>query len=209
MVDHDGGQSPEVDVVVYDTSVLAPLYYLDRPKVVPLDACIYAIEVKTRLTATAVSDALDKADRIAGMSYVSELMAHGRPHSRVVTALFAFDSDLTGPGADEVQRVTDRRGGVRHPEIARIEGEWFTIDAPALKVLCVVGRCYAWHDVARTADERVVRDSAGRPADYMWQLWSPNDDDFDEVLAFVGGLANTVVANMGRRLWLGEYLIAP
>src|SRR5581483_6561276 len=134
MVDHDGGQSPEVDVVVYDTSVLAPLYYLDRPKVVPLDACIYAIEVKTRLTATAVSDALDKADRIAGMSYVSELMAHGRPHSRVVTALFAFDSDLTGPGADEVQRVTDRRGGVRHPEIARIEGEWFTIDAPALKV---------------------------------------------------------------------------
>ncbi|MES1246187.1 MAG: DUF6602 domain-containing protein, partial [Actinomycetota bacterium] len=134
MVDHVGGESPEIDVVVYDESVLAPLFYNDRPKVVPVDACIYAIEVKTRLTATEVSDTLAKAERIAGLSYVEELMESGRPYSRVVTALFAFNSDLTGPGADDVQRITDRRGAHRHPEIACIEGQWFNIEAPALKV---------------------------------------------------------------------------
>jgi hypothetical protein len=210
MVDHQGGESPEVDVVIYDRSVLAPLFYGEQAKVVPVDACIYAIEVKTTLTATEASDALTKAERIAGLAYVSELTRLGRPHSRVVTGLFAFNSDLTGPGQDDVQRLTDRRSDVRHPEIAFIEGDWFNIDAPALKVLCVADRCYAFHDVARDRNETVIRDAeTGAPGDYMWQLWPSNGEDADDVLAFVAGLANTVAANTGRRLSFGDYLIAP
>jgi hypothetical protein len=210
IVDHMGGQSPEVDVVVYDLTVLPPLVFGATPKIIPIDACVYAIEVKTRLTATEVSDALAKAERIARLQYVSELMVLGRPRSRVVTALFAFATDLTGAAADEVQRVTDRRSRDRHPEIGWFEDRWYNIDAPALKVLCVAGRCYAWHGVAHNEHERVIRDPAtGAPGDYMWQLWPSNGDEYDEVIAFVAGLTNTAVAESGRKLSFGDYLISP
>ena len=204
MVDHAGGQSPEIDVVVFDRTSLPPLVYGNSTKVLPVEACIYAIEVKTRLTSTEVKDALAKAERIASLDYVSELKVQDRPRSRVLPALFGFASDLTGDPADEVTRVTKNRPKTRYPEIAWIDGKWWTSEAPALKVLCVAGRCYAYRTLQRDPE-------TGAPGEYMWHMWPSNADPYDEVMAFVGGLANTVTVEAAARkgLFFGDYLISP
>src|SRR5882724_8559046 len=51
VVNNRGDQSNEVDIVIYNGSVLPPVLYSQRDGVFPIESSYYAIEVKSRLTA--------------------------------------------------------------------------------------------------------------------------------------------------------------
>ena len=201
ILDHKDGQSGEVDIVIYDSSSLPPLSFADTPKLIPVDACLYAIEVKTKLKAARVREALEGAEKIAALQYVPELLEQGVPKSPVRTALFAFDTDLVG--RDDVRRITRLRSTQRHWRISWVGNGWVRYPTPALNIVCVVEGQYAWGAIDLSV--------APPLRDYQWRLWPTSSDPFDEVVAFVTGIANTAPAMARARppLDLGHYLIEP
>jgi hypothetical protein len=199
IVDHKDGESGEVDIVIYDGSSLPPLSFGGTPKLIPVDVCLYAIEVKTKLTATRVREALAGAEKIARLEYVPELLERGLPRWPVTTALFAFGTDLEGKS--DVRRITELRSkDERHMRITWVGDSWCTFPAPALNVVCIVGGEYAWGAIDyHAATER----------DHQWRLWDTSGDPYDEVIGFITGIANGAPATARERpaLDLGYYLI--
>jgi hypothetical protein len=200
IIDHKNGESGEVDIVIYDGSSLPALTFAGTPKLIPVDACLYAIEVKTKLTATRIREALHFAEGVAKLEYVPELHVHGLPRSRVTTALFAFDTDLTS--REDVQRITRLRSKDVYWRIIPRGTGWVRFPAPALNVVCVVGGQYAWGAVDLEAPTSELQD-------HQWRIWPTSSDPFDEVVAFVVGIANTAPQEARSRpaLDLGYYLI--
>jgi hypothetical protein len=200
IIDHKGGESGEVDIVIYDGTSLPPLSFAGTPKLIPVDACLYAIEVKTKLTAARVREALEGAEKIARLDYVPELLERSVPKSHVFTALFALDTDLVG--RDDINRITQVRSEERYWRIAWGGDRWWRYPTPALNVVCVVGGQYAWGSIELGAPTTTLRD-------YQWRLWPASGDPLDEVVGFVTGIANTApqMARARPPLDLGYYLI--
>jgi hypothetical protein len=70
IVDSNGVQSAETDVIVYSKSVLPPILYSPRDGVFPAEACFLALEVKSRLNATELDDTIGKAKQLREISYI-------------------------------------------------------------------------------------------------------------------------------------------
>ena len=93
VVDSDGTQSNQIDIIIYSTSLLPPFMKVEEQVFVPVEACIQAIEVKSCLTADEMRDAITKARSIKSL----HLLMNDATRVRVspVFSLFAFAS-LTG-----------------------------------------------------------------------------------------------------------------
>src|SRR5688572_20646160 len=126
IVDTLGNQSSETDLIIYSRSILPPVLFSERDGVFPCEACYYAIEVKSRLTAANLKDALEKGRSIINLGWA----ARSSNRIPVVLVLFAFDSDLS-LGSSEIERYCEH------------DSEWDT--APILKAICVAGRGYWYH----------------------------------------------------------------
>jgi hypothetical protein len=61
IVDSEGSLSAETDLVIYSRSTLPPYAYGHSIGVFPVESCIYAIEVKSTLTASEVRGSIEKA----------------------------------------------------------------------------------------------------------------------------------------------------
>jgi hypothetical protein len=71
IVDALGQKSGQTDIVVYSREILPRILYSERDGVFPVEASLFAIEVKSRLTADEVRDAIGKAERINNLAYMS------------------------------------------------------------------------------------------------------------------------------------------
>lgn len=58
IINRNGEQSRQCDVVIYDNRLLPPFIFQQRPAMIPVETVLAAIEVKTRLTTDEVDDAL-------------------------------------------------------------------------------------------------------------------------------------------------------
>jgi hypothetical protein len=139
-VDSNGVQSAETDVIVYSKSVLPPILYSARDGVFPAEACFLALEVKSCLTATELDNTIGKAKRLRELSYIpgvhsSDHRAISHGLTPVISALFSFESDLTGKS--ELDRYAER------------DPDWR--DNPLVRAICVVGRGYFWFSLERAA----------------------------------------------------------
>lgn len=180
--DRTGAQSTETDLVIHSRTILPPVMYSERDGLFPIESCFYAIEVKSRLTAHELKDALGKGRTILELDGdVSQGMtADGRAYVRkpVLLALFAFGSDLTEGGKSELKRYAEH------------DPEW--LSNPVLRVICVVGRGYWYFDGGRRA-------------------WIQHDASTqrDEVIDFVAGIGNSLVGKLAQRTAarLGPYLV--
>lgn len=181
IVDSNGVQSAETDVIVYSKSVLPPILYSPRDGVFPAEACFLALEVKSRLSAAELDDTIGKAKRLREISYIPgvhsldhEAIPHGL--TPVISALFAFDSDLVGKS--ELDRYAER------------DPDWQ--ENPLVRAICVVGRGYFWFSLERAA----------------W-IVHPATDDAEEVVEFLALASNTCVHSLQRRgrPRLGKYLM--
>jgi hypothetical protein len=127
--DRDGQLSPETDLIIYSKSILPPIMYSEQEGIFPIDACFYAVEVKSQATASKMKDAIQKAEELVTLNYPKP---ENEPKnlSIVIPAFFAFGSDLSDSGTTELQRY------------AKYHPEWDT--DPVLRVICVVGQGY-WY----------------------------------------------------------------
>lgn len=184
VVDCQGNQSKEVDVVIYNRNILPSLLYSESEGIFPIESCIYAVEIKSTLRAADVRDAIEMAKSMESMRYVSGIYDEfDKPvqHTlkKAVPVLFAFDSDLSESGKSELERYGE------------LDSEFKS--NPAVRVICVVGRGYWYFSEHQKA----------------W-IMCPPTEAYDEVVDFLAGTLNTIpdtVISRGRPRF-GNYLMA-
>lgn len=163
LTDADGNLSQQSDVVIYYSGILPPVMIDAKLGFFPVESCLCCIEVKTKLSAADVRDAVEKARSIRGLNYlptVDQLKGTITPHGpRVVNVLFAFGTDLSESGKSEIERYVEIDPGTD----------------PLIPVLCVQGRGYWFykHTESRWVPRTIT-------------------DNHEEMLDFLGNLANTI-----------------
>jgi len=130
IVDNEGNQSAETDLILYNKAVLPPVMYSERDGVFPVESSYYAIEVKSRLTAAELQDAIRKGRSITALSYLGKQQGEFQHRAPTATVLFAFGTDLA-EGSSEIERY------------AQYDHGW--LRDPVIKAICVVGRGYWYH----------------------------------------------------------------
>lgn len=177
--DREGYLSRETDLIIYNRSVLPTIMYSERDGVFPVEACFYAIEVKSQATMEGIQDAVEKGQEILKLDYAGRTEKDRLMNmSIVVPAFFAFGSNLINTGMSELQRY------------AKYDPEWK--EKPILKAICVVGRGYWYHNLE----------------DKTW-LFHPPTPTHDEVIDLVSGVVNTLAKArpQERTALLGQYLM--
>lgn len=98
ITDFEGNQSAETDIVIYSRNILPPIMYSERDGIFPIEACFYALEVKSKVTSEEIADSVQKA---ATLWQIKSLA----PGNGIVPALFAFDTDLAVGGKSELETL--------------------------------------------------------------------------------------------------------
>jgi hypothetical protein len=130
--DESGNLSDETDIIIYNRSILPPVMYSGRDGVFPIEACFYSIEVKSKVTASEIQDAIRKGRQLLNLYYMSSNKDKEQNLSLAILAFFAFDSDLSETGISELERY------------AKYDSQWSK--APILKTICVAGKGYWYYD---------------------------------------------------------------
>jgi hypothetical protein len=142
----NGDLSPQQDVVIYDRRILPPVLFEAVLGVFPIEAVLATVEVKTTLTATEVASAHASASTIHTYQYLpgEDDNATGQPvvHSieKIISSVFALDTDLKPDGKTELQRYQEIDRG----------------SEPVVRSICISGRGYwyfsgAWRHVESDA----------------------------------------------------------
>ncbi|CAB3796017.1 hypothetical protein LMG28688_04217 [Paraburkholderia caffeinitolerans] len=178
---YSGKLSGQIDIVLYDKAILPPILIDEKLGLFPIESVLYAIEVKTTLTAAELQSAHDSAkDLQTKFGYLPGQRVNGKlvpQHSieKARNVIFALKSDLSGTKLNEAERYKKIYG-----------------DEPAhIASICVAGREY-WFQ-----------------SNSAW-VGGTDTDQFDGILSFIGGVTNTyrgVSASRGYPL-LGHYVVA-
>ena len=178
IIDSEGGQSAECDVVIYDRDVMPPLMLGQREALFPIESVLFSIEVKTTLNPVELRDATAKAKRVKDLKNLPPRYPEGQGYATVlnphkdslrpapVCCLFAFGTDMKGERKTELQRyqaITDHKNE---------EG------VPYIGMLCVVDRAaHFFNNNSESGND--------------WHTFDA-DSKHREVLTFLGGLLDTI-----------------
>jgi len=178
---YNGKLSTQMDIVLYDKSIVPPILFDENTGIFPIEAVLYTIEVKTKLNATELSIAHDSAKLLSEFQYLPGLKnidGSDKHHSieKVRSVIFALDSDLSGNNLTEAER---------YEKVYKDKNE-----SPHIRAICIAGREYCYDN-----------------GEY-WVTFN-SIDDFDEILGFIGGVTNTYknVAASRHLPLLGHYII--
>ncbi|MCB9143731.1 MAG: hypothetical protein H6635_00050 [Anaerolineales bacterium] len=185
IADSKGNLSAETDIIIYSKQTLPPLLFEANFGLYPVEACIYAIEVKSKLTTSEIQSTIEKFKRLQDLSYLPPILNHlyqptGGMTPPVIPLLFAFSSDLSSSGKDELERYRNL--------------DKDSDKNPAIPVFCVAGKGYWWFKPNEPAEK--------------WIKHLPTEDN-EEVVELIGGIANTIpeqVAAKGRPRF-GQYIL--
>jgi hypothetical protein len=188
ITDSEGNLSAETDLVIFSRGTLPPLIYEHTTGIFPVEACVYSIEVKSVLTASELQDSLEKIRRLKTLRYLYSfyplnfVAPIGPPSSIVIPALFAFNSDLNLDGTSEIDRYRKYDASAN--------------TAPLLPIICIPGRGY-WYFGATESGPR-------------W-LYHPPTSDYDEIIDFIAGIANTIPTEIWKKgqPYYGNYIMMP
>ena len=194
IVDSEGRESTQLDVILHDAGILPAAIYGNRFGLFPIEACLYVIEVKSKASARAAGEVRHAAETLAALRPqpgVIGVPVERQPVGTLMEArevgagyypnysYFAFSTDLAsdGPLARERDRVLT--GIENHHDLH-------------LCSLCVAGS---------------VTSSWGR-AKSAW-IDVPASGNYDEVVYFLSTILNTLAKmrvmrpfpNIGRYLW--------
>lgn len=128
--DNHGQQSDQIDVIVYDKKVTPPVLLNDVEGAIPYESVLATIEVKTRLTLTAVKQCVKNAWSVKTLSFTQDGIQQNifgeHSNTRVIhspiCAVFAFESTLALSRPEkELSRllkvVTDFNNTINHNNI--------------------------------------------------------------------------------------------
>ena len=176
--------SQQQDVVVFDRSIVPPILLEGTTGVFPIESVIYAIEIKSRLTAAELRSSIDSARQLDSLHYMTgEYDTADTPiesiSMRLIPAILAFNSDLSESGNTELERFKEIWGGS-------------TDETPPIRMICVVGRgCWAWKPTLPN----------------KWHTWG-GSYELEEVVRFIAGVMNSykLIALSRKAPRLGTYL---
>ena len=163
VIDQHGKTSNQIDIVLYDKSILPPVLYDETMGIFPIESVLYAIEVKTTLNSHELSVSHESAKFLKDFAYMPGLESEEgdlKHHNvePVRSVIFALNSDLTGSNLNEAERYEKLYKSKK--------------DKPYIRAICTVGREY-WYDNGEN-----------------WVSYHPINE-FDEVLGFISGISNT------------------
>ena len=179
IISADNRHSRQQDVVIFDKRILPPIVLEQVKGVFPIESVLYAIEVKSKMTAKAIKNSHRSATELMGFSYLSgDYDEFGKPTrhqlTKVTSSVLAFGTDLKRERKNDVQRYDEIRGS----------------NYAAIRAICIVGSGY-WF----------------RLRDETWRRW-PQTYEFEEVVGFIAGVMNMyrMVAATRKEPRLGLYL---
>ncbi len=128
---HSGRLSPQIDIVLYDKSIIPPMMFDEKLGIFPIEAVLYAIEVKTTVDIKAIKQAHQSAKQLAGFSFMKAKDTERLGH--VVNVLFGLQSNLKVSRDQEVRRYKKHYSEQgEDPHIAAIciagAGYWYAKD---------------------------------------------------------------------------------
>ncbi len=94
VVDSHGGSSEQIDIIIYDKTLIPSLLFTGEDGVVPIESVLATIEVKSELTRGELRKAVDNARSIKTLRpEYAEVMPETDVKNSAVCCLFAFKSD--------------------------------------------------------------------------------------------------------------------
>ena len=181
--DKNGNLSKETDLIIYNSSILPPIMYSETEGVFPIEACFFAIEVKSKLTASNLKDSISKAKEILDFNYHvgKGSLEDDRKFIEVpvIPCLFAYSSDLKGDPTKEIERYS------------KYDSDWKR--NAVLRMITVANKGHYFYNFEK-------------------QKWAcfPHTPKYDEVLRFISGITDTLTKqkNKFRKSLLGPYIKA-
>jgi hypothetical protein len=133
--------SNQTDIILYDKSILPPLLFDRRQGIFPIEAVLYAIEVKTTLTKAELEKSHVHAKTLNNCRYIIAEDKQGSACiERVRSVVFALNTDLRAQDRSEIHRYRDIYGD----------------DHPYIRAICVVDRGYWYDDGGKWLNFRTV-----------------------------------------------------
>ena len=114
-VDLNDDRTPQLDIMIYDSSKNFPFFSADS-ELIPAEALLVAIEVKSKLTLDAIQGALRAAQQLKSLHPFREEVAeqrrdgeHADERSRYFYSIFAYETDLGAEDWDlkEYKRISE------------------------------------------------------------------------------------------------------
>ncbi len=176
IIDSVGSVSAETDLVIYSRNTLPPYVYGHDVGVYPIESCIYAIEVKSTLTAQEIKSSISKIAQLRKLKHLYSfyplnfVQPYGPPYTTTIPILFAFSSDLSPTGKNEIDRYRENDPAAN--------------TSPSFPVICVAGRGYWRFETKRQ-----------NPS---W-LFHPPTTEHDEIIDFISGVSNTIPEQVWMR----------
>lgn len=177
--DSNDNQSGEVDLIIHNNEILPSILYSERDGIHPIEGSYYSIEIKSKASATNLQDAIRKGREISALNY----------HGKEIQKEFKHIS-LTAQVFFAFASDLKEKGLPEFHRYTKYDPDWQT--DPVLKAICIVGQGY-WYF---------------HHSNRKWEF-RPASDNYDEVIDFIGGIVNTLIANppWKRINWFGDYII--
>ncbi len=177
---YSGKMSGQIDIILYNKAILPPVLVDEKLGVFPIESVLYTIEVKTTLNATELRMAHESAkDLASNFGYLPGLKDEYGKEKH--HSIEKLRSVVFALNSD----LTGN--GLNEAErYKKLYGE----DTAHIRAICVAGKEY-WYDNGN-----------------YW-VGFKDGENFDEVLAFIGGVTNTyrtVSASRGQPC-LGNYIV--
>lgn len=171
--------SPQIDIILFDKSILPPVLIDERLGLFPVESVLYTIEVKTTLNATELRAAHQSAKKIYKFGYLPGL----------TDGLGKEKNHPIERVRSVVFALSSDLTGTGMSEAERYR-KLYTDEPAHLRAICVAGKEY-WYD------------------DGDHWIGAAFTEEFDEVLAFIGGVTNTYkqVSKSRHDPLLGKYII--
>lgn len=177
---YTGRLSGQIDIILFDRSILPPILLDEKVGLFPIESVLYTIEVKTTLNACELANAHESAKNLErNFGYLPGLRKEGK----------VVDEHQIEKVRSVLFALKTDLSGSNLNEAERYK-KLYKEDAAHVRAICVVGREY-WFDNGT-----------------HW-VGAFDVDQYDGVLAFIGGISNTyrtVSASRGYPL-LGNYIV--
>jgi len=183
IIDSRNGHSRQIDIIVFDSRIIPPIMLAEGEGIIPYEAVLATIEVKTTLNAEELDKSIENARSIRILNpNFQEILRTDKVKHTPVCYVFAFVSDLTEK--DELKRLEER------VEKSNKDKE---IEVP-ITALCIANKCFLYCEDPKSSPPRFRTIAL--------------DDNHLNVLEFLLNLVNTCnnMAAERERLYLDMYL---
>jgi hypothetical protein len=147
VIDSEGRHSNQLDIIIYNTAIVPPVMLTEGEGIIPYEAVLATIEVKTRLNSAELGKSVQNARSLKVLTFRPQEILRplcracldriGSPPDKQspVCFIFAFNSDLAAKG-DEAERLNQC--------VARLNEECETkVDLP-ISALCVANKGFSY-----------------------------------------------------------------